>query len=177
MTVPYRAVASMLAAITVTALVLTAPTGCTAKDEAVQPTDTQPQATARVDQLTRQAVAALPDGTTLKYHDGSDEAPCDDPTDNGPAGRIFVEHRYTLVPPDDDTWSVDDVIPALVAYWHDQSYRVHDDRRTDPDPRYVVETPDGYALTLDALDRGDRHDFTLTGSSPCIWPNGSPDAQ
>ncbi|GGL12903.1 hypothetical protein [Mangrovihabitans endophyticus] len=147
---------------------------CSTEDK-VQPTDTRAEAKARVEQLARAAFAALPDGASLQHSDG---VPCDDPTDNGPAGRIFVEHRYNLVPPTTgQTWPADQVISTLVRYWQQPHYRVHDDGRTRPDPKYVVETPDGYAVIVRAFARGDHLDFTLSSSSPCIWPNGTPNPQ
>ncbi|GGK96565.1 hypothetical protein [Mangrovihabitans endophyticus] len=173
MRTPCRTTRPILAATTAAMLALA---GCTTED-ALQPTPTQAQAKARVEQLARQAGSALPGGASLEYHDGSNESACDDPTDDGPAGRIFIDHRYTVVPPADDGWRPDQVIPTLVRFWQEQKYQLHDDRRTDPDPNYVVETPDGYYVGIWGYDRGDHLDFTVNLSSPCIWQNGTPDPQ
>lgn len=172
-----RRLLRLTAALTTTIVFAVTLTGCTKnqEDKPVQPTDDQATAISRVDQLIQQAATALPDGATLKFSDGSDDSPCDDPTDNGPEGRIFVEKRYTVVPPSSGPWPEEQVIPNLVAYWQQQQYRVHDDRRTEPDiPTYVVETTDGYRVSVAGYNRNDHHDYTLSASSPCIWPNGTP---
>jgi len=153
--------------------------GCTGKKEdSVQPTETQTVAVERVDQLVKDATAQLPTGTTLKNNYRSNEGACDDPTDNGPAGRIFVEHRYTVVAADNNgVWKSDQVIPPLAAYWEKQGFGVKNDSRAKSDPRYTVENPDGYFATIQGYDRGSYYDFTLTVGSPCIWPNGTPNPQ
>ncbi|WP_189082672.1 hypothetical protein [Mangrovihabitans endophyticus] len=143
----------------------------------MQPTETPAQAASTVDELVHQAATALPAGASLKFNDGGDNTPCDDPTDNGPAGRVFVEKRYQIVAPDGAAWTTDQVKSGLVAYWQQQHYRPIDDRRADTIPTYRVETTDGYRLSIAAYDRGDHHDFTLSGNSPCLWPNGTPDPQ
>lgn len=150
--------------------------GCTGKDTSVQPTATQAEAVQRVEQLVQESAGHLPTGATLKFSDGHDDMPCDDPSDNGPAGRIFVEHRYTIQVPAGTTLKADDVIPPLVAFWQQRGYRVRTDLRTQADPKYAVETSDGYTVVVDGYDRGSYADFTLTGSSACIWPNGTPSA-
>lgn len=152
--------------------------GCTGKESSVQPTETQAVAIERVEQLIRDATAQLPTGATLTNNYRSNEAGCDDPTDNGPAGRIFVEHRYAVVSADNyGRWRSDLVIPPLAAYWEKQGFRVKNDMRAKSDPRYTVEDPDGYFATVQGYDRGGSYDFTLTVGSPCIWPNGTPNPQ
>jgi hypothetical protein len=149
--------------------------GCSGKDESLQPTDTQAAAKERVETLIQEASAVLPAGTTLEYSDGSDENSCDDPTDDGPAGRVFVEHRYKVIAPKKGTWgTADQVISPLVALWEKQGYKVNNDLRANPDPRYNVERSDGYYATVQGYDRNGYFDFTLTAGSPCIWPNGTP---
>ncbi|GIF29837.1 hypothetical protein Aut01nite_28230 [Actinoplanes utahensis] len=143
----------------------------------VQPTETTAQAVQRVEELVEEAFARIPAGATLQFNDGTDRMPCDDPTDNGPKGRIFVEKRYKVVPSAAGAWPADQAIPALVAFWAERGYRLHDDGRDRRDPKYVVETPDGYMVIVKGWNRGDHYDYTLTGSSPCIWANGTPDPQ
>jgi hypothetical protein len=153
---------------------LVAITACTGRSETMQPTDTKEQAVQRVEALVREAFAQLPAGAALRFSDGSDHGSCDDVDSGAPAGRIFVEKRYDVVPSSGGGWQEDQAIPALVAFWEKQGYRVHDDGRNRRDPKYVVEDSGGYAVIVMAYDRGDHLDFTLSGSSPCIWENGSP---
>jgi hypothetical protein len=150
-------------------------TACTGRDEALQPTETKDQAAQRVEQLVKEAFTGLPGGATLEFSDGSDIGSCDDSTGLAPRGRIFVERRYKVVPEVRGSWPADQAIPALVAFWEKQGYRVYDDRRNDKPPRFVVRTPDDYSVIIDAWDRDGYYDYTLGSSSPCIWENGSPD--
>ncbi|MDG4785456.1 hypothetical protein O7626_05830 [Micromonospora sp. WMMD1102] len=168
-----RATATVL--LTATSMVLAA---CMGEGNDVQPTETQATAVERVEKLIQDAKAQLPAGTTLDDEYRSNEAACDDPTDNGPAGRIFVEHRYSIVSSDNHgRWKSDLVIPPLVAYWQQQGFRVRHDLRDQPDPRYTVENSDGYRATIEGFDRGSSYDFYLTVGSPCIWQNGTPNPQ
>lgn len=168
-----RRLGHALAAITT----MLAVAACTGEDKSLQPTATKEQAAQRTEELVQEAFAQLPSGATLKLHNSSDESPCDDPTDGGPAGRVFAERRYLVVPPAGGSWPADQAIPALVTFWQQKGYRVHDDRRTGSYPRYVVETADGYSANISTFDRGDHVDVTLSSSSPCVWPNGTPDPQ
>lgn len=150
---------------------------CTGQDRSLQPTVTKEQAAQRTEQLVQEAFAQLPAGATLKLNNSSDESPCDDASDGGPAGRVFVERRYLVVPPPGGTWPVDQALPTLVSFWEKKGYKVYDDRRTSSYPKYVVETPDGYSANITTWDRGDHSDITLSSSSPCVWPNGTPQPQ
>jgi hypothetical protein len=157
------------------ALVL-ATSGCGKKEDTMQPTVTAEQASARVDAVVQEAHRQLPPGAELKPHGAEGKVPCDDPTDGGPAGRIFVEKQYQLqFPPD---WPADQALPRLAEYWQQKSYRVHNDSRAKADPRLVVETPDGYRASIEVFDRGaGRNDVYLVGSSPCVWEFGTPNPQ
>jgi hypothetical protein len=163
----------MKIAMTLTAALLLI-TACTGRTEDMPPTDTKAQAVQRVEALVQEAFAQLPAGVTLRFSDGSDHGSCDDIDSGARPGRIFVEKRYDVVPSTGGGWPEDQAIPALVAFWEKQGYRVHDDGRDRRDPKYVVETSDDYAVIVMAYDRGDHLDFTLSGTSPCIWENGTP---
>ncbi|GIE34699.1 hypothetical protein Ait01nite_077440 [Actinoplanes italicus] len=141
----------------------------------MQPTETSAEAVKRVEALVQEAFAQLPAGATLKFSDGSDHGSCDDAESGLPRGRVFVEKRYNVVPRAGGGWPEEQAIPALVAFWEKQGYRVYDDGRDRRDPKFVVDTPDGYAVIVHGYDRGDHYDFTLSGSSPCVWENGTPE--
>ncbi|WP_433794998.1 hypothetical protein [Actinoplanes sp. CA-252034] len=141
----------------------------------MQPTETKDQAAERVEALVREAFTQVPTGATLKFSDGSDIGSCDDAESGAPRGRIFAERRYNLIPDAAGSWPAEQTIPALVAFWEQQGYRVHDDRRSERPPRFVVRTPDDYSVVVDAWDRDGYYDYTLSASSPCIWENGTPD--
>ncbi|GAA4601058.1 putative lipoprotein [Actinoplanes octamycinicus] len=148
------------------------------EDKALQPTETNTQASERVEKLIQEAFAQLPPGSSLKPGIDVKSLPCDDPTDGGPAGRVIVEKRYSILPPADGAWQADQVIPVLAAFWQQQGYKAYSDQRSDKRyPVYSVETPDGYLVTVQGWDREDHLDYTLGGDSPCIWENGTPDPQ
>lgn len=84
-----------------------------------------------------------------------------------------MEKRYDVVP-NTGTWPSDQAVPTLITYWLQRGYRTHEDSRTRPKPRSVVETPDGFSAIVEAYNRGTYFDVTLTSSSPCIWENGTP---
>ncbi|HET9517999.1 MAG TPA: hypothetical protein VFO77_09765 [Actinoplanes sp.] len=142
----------------------------------MQSTATGVQATERVEDLLQEAYRQLPPGATLKPRGGVAELPCDDPTDNGPAGRVFIEKVYQVAFP--AGWPADRALPALVQYWQPPQYRVHNDRRDAPDPRFAVETTDGYRVSIEVFVRpAGNLDVYLGGSSPCVWEHGTPDPQ
>jgi hypothetical protein len=151
------------------ALLLASVTAC-----ASEPTETRIEAVQRVEALVAEAFAHLPAGATLEFSDGSDRGSCDDVESGRTDGLIFVEKRYDVVPQPGGTWAADQTIPALVAFWAAQGYRVYDDGRDRRDPKFVVDTADGYAVIIKGYDRGDHYDYTLSGSSPCIYENGTP---
>jgi hypothetical protein len=153
-------------------------TACTGTKEDLRPAESQAQAVQRVEQLVQEAFAQLPPGATMKVNLNTDAMPCDDPTDGGPAGRIFAERRYFIVPPSTGTWpKAAEAVPALVGFWQEQGYKVRSDGRNDPEPRYMVETADGYRVTAATWNRGDHLDLSLGATSPCVWENGTPNPQ
>ncbi|MEU8238740.1 hypothetical protein AB0C07_10875 [Actinoplanes missouriensis] len=166
----------LLAAVLLSLLVVTA--ACKAEEGGdVQPTETKAEASRRVDALVEEAFAQLPPGATRKPNVNVDSVPCDDPTDGGPAGRIFAERRDLIVPPSGGAWPVTDVFPTLIAFWEQQGYTTRIDGRSEREPRYSVGTPDGYIVIVNSWDRGDHVDISLGSTSPCIWENGTPDPQ
>ncbi|BCY07160.1 hypothetical protein L3i22_022480 [Actinoplanes sp. L3-i22] len=153
-------------------------TACGGSGETSGPTVTKAQAAQRVDELLREAFTQLPAGASLKVDYRSDGSACDDPADNGPAGQVFAESRSWIVPPGNGSWPADQAVPVLVAFWQRKGYKLHADRRSDSRyPTYVVETPDSYYVSIDGWDRTDHLDYTLSGSSPCVWENGTPDPE
>lgn len=150
--------------------------GCGKKEDTMQPTISAGQASARIDAVIDEAKQQLPPGTELKPHSAPRNLPCDDPTDGGPAGRIFVEKQYEVKLPAGAP--ADQTMIRLAGYWQQKSYRIHDDGRNLPDPRLAVETPDGYRAILKLFVRGPGlTDVYLTGSSPCVWEFGTPNPQ
>lgn len=87
---------------------------------------------------------------------------CDDPTDGGPPGRVFVSRRYWLLGADRGYFD------ALARFWGSADYRIVEDRRDSAYPYLWVEhNTDGYRVGIDANAEGD---LLLGASSPCFWP-------
>jgi|HigsolmetaAR206D_1030411.scaffolds.fasta_scaffold00681_2 hypothetical protein len=151
-------------------------TGCQ-EERGMQPTMTAEQAAQRVEELLQEAYGQLPPGARLEAFGPAGTLPCDDPTDGGPAGRVFYEKRYEVTFP--AGWPADQALPRLAEYWGRRGYRVVDDMRDARDPRLVVEHPeDGFRINIAVWNRdsGDV-DIYLTGGSPCVWEHGTPDPQ
>lgn len=136
----------------------------------MQPTQTAAEASQRVQQLVEEAFAQLPPGASLVFNDGSDVGACDGHLQ----GMVFAEKRYRIVVEPGSNWPADQAIPTLVAFWEKAGYRLHDDRRQERWPRYVVRSPDDFSVSIAGWDRGDHFDYTLSSSSPCVWENGTP---
>jgi|HigsolmetaAR206D_1030411.scaffolds.fasta_scaffold06764_2 hypothetical protein len=146
------------------------PTGGTVSDSM-----TLDQASTRVEEIVREAQAALPPGIELTSRfEGS--MPCDDPDDGGPKGRVFAERQYQVVYP--AGWPVDQALPTVRQYWEQRGYKVIKDHQPGGDRLLSVENPaDGFRIGIEiyARDSG-RTDIFLVGSSPCVWEHGSPPA-
>lgn len=134
---------------------------------------TEAEAASRLDRHIRKALAQI------KYHPvlvpglvGS--MPCDDPDDGGPLGRVFVEAHYTLsgVPVDANPA----VFDLLYDFWLGEGYEVLSDLRTrGRAPHLKVRHPeDGFSVSL---RENLASELRISGSSPCVWPEGHPPQQ
>jgi hypothetical protein len=133
-------------------------------------TMTADQAAARLDEHLRLALEQL--SPEPRIEPGlSGTMDCDDPTDGGPLGRVFVEAHWWLrdVPPDRNR----DVFDALHRRWESQGYVVIQDLRDrERAPQLKVRHPgDGFAVSLRENLAGE---LRLSSSSPCVWPDGVP---
>jgi hypothetical protein len=131
---------------------------------------TEEQAFARLEEHLRQAIAQVQPAA------GAEPGmritvPCDDPSDGGPPGRVFVEAHYWLhgVPPERNRA----VLDALYDYWAAHGYHVLSDQRTlEQAPQLkVVHREDSFVVIL-RQNLADQ--LEILGSSPCVWPEGTP---
>lgn len=141
----------------------------------MQPTMTGEQAIDRVEELIKDAAAQLPPASRLEYKSATDSFPCDDPTDLGPKGRIFVERDYWVrgLPPD----HLDEHFHTLQRYWTDRGY---EQTRFTTFPnlvgwKMVHTTPDGFRISLSTTGGGKS--LYLRSQSPCVWPDGTPEPE
>lgn len=96
---------------------------------------------------------------------------CADPTDHGPLGRVVVEHRYEL--PAIDAADGPSVLDTLAEYWTGNGYLILRDGRGGRLAEIAAEAPDGFRVVIATDTQGK---LAIIGSSPCVWPSGSPPA-
>ena len=137
----------------------------------MQRTITVEQAEQQVEDYFRQALAVLPD--QAKAEPGLiHTVDCDDPTDNGPAGRKTASVNYQILGlrAADYPAYVDD----LERWWHDHDFRILDDDRPAEQSVWVENTKDGFRMRVQDNPLGELY---LIVSSPCVWPDGTPSDQ
>jgi hypothetical protein len=116
----------------------------------------------------RAAAAVLDPGAELRRESDMVHA-CDDPTDGGPPGQVFVARRYWLVGAGPATFD------TLARFWTGHGYRVLEDRRGTAYPYlWVAHEADGFRVGVDTNAAGD---LLLGASSPCFWPTDRPGDQ
>jgi hypothetical protein len=135
----------------------------------VKTTITEEQAKQRVEDYVRQTLSALPAEARLEVLSAASSVSCDDPTDNGPKGRVTVGNTYWVrgLPKEGHTEFFDTVI----AWWKQHNLTVLADRRPQVNLIRVENKQDGFRITFDENPAGD---LTLGADSPCVWPNGTP---
>lgn len=151
---PTRAVTVLIATV-----LLVAMSSCTTSNDSEAPmknTITQQQANERVEQYVRDAVATISPTARLEVLGGSRDFPCDDPTDNGPKGRITASRDYWLqdLPADKHN----DYIDALIEWWKEHNFALLRDDR--PKDSYVTaeNRQDGFRMGIKG---------TVTGPPDC----------
>ncbi|MFN2495303.1 MAG: hypothetical protein ABR608_05270 [Pseudonocardiaceae bacterium] len=132
---------------------------------------TAQQAMQRVEEHIANAVAALPLTPRLEEQSTTTGLPCDDPTDLGPRGRVTESKTYWMrdLPFD----RAEELFNAMHSYWLSHDYRVLTDKRDRPGfPALFVENnADAFRMAMKTSVRGD---FTISATSPCVWPDGTP---
>lgn len=134
---------------------------------------TEEQASSRLEQHLRAAIEQIePRPQPEPGLVGS--MPCDDPTDGGPLGRVFVEAHYTLH--GIAAGANRRIFDVLHRYWTEQGYTVLSDQRDrERAPQLKVRhRQDGFSVSLrENLAR----ELRISGSSPCVWPEGNPPSE
>lgn len=133
-------------------------------------TITQKQAEQQVQANIHAAAAELPATAKLEQQ-LTDTGPCDDPTDNGPQGRVTASSTYQVHNLDPEQYP--NLFGHLRDWWIQQNFRVLDDSHQTSTVRYlwVENNQDGFRMAMQSNDGGG---LFLTSSSPCVWPNGTP---
>jgi hypothetical protein len=139
----------------------------------MSPTLDEQQATDRVQQHIDDTVAIIQPMPRLERQSFVDSQPCDIPSDNGPLGRISVGHVYWLreIPVERNA----EVFAAVERYWVSNGWVILTDDTSSENPFLSVENrADSFRMSLEASIDGQ---LSIGASSPCIWPNGTPEPQ
>ena len=132
-----------------------------AQDEAAE------QAREHIDSL----MGELPATAELEERGGPNVAACDDPTDGGPKDRVIVSDIYWVrgLPIEDNEHNVE----LMHAYWTANGYRVVHDLRPDELFLTVEHEEDAFLVSVQSSMQGS---LSISASSPCVWPEGTPNA-
>ncbi|MFE1099907.1 hypothetical protein ACFW4K_05255 [Nocardiopsis alba] len=154
-----------------TALMLTSCSIGHSQREGTEETINQDEAAQKIDQHFTEAIVALPDNVELEPLGPIAFASCDDPTDGGTKGRITVSQRQWLtgLPKEDNEQNVD----LFHDCWVSNGYRVIHDLRPDELFVTVESETDAFNVSVQASDEGD---LSIGVSSPCVWPEGTPNS-
>lgn len=136
----------------------------------MQPTITLEEANRKVDEYIERAHAQLPDTTKLDERLRFEDDPCDDPDDQGPGGRKIASRNYEVT--GIDASKIPAYFDTLREWWLKNSFHILENRRKY-EFLWVENTEDGFRMTLKANDQGR---LALIAASPCVWPNGTPEA-
>lgn len=139
----------------------------------MEPTITLAEANRITEANADRALAALPDGARLKPFSKYEEVACDDPDDGGSAGRKFAERSYEITGL--DSTKIASYYDNLRTWWPDNDFAIMRETPTGDNPRiYVENKTDGFRMSFIANEHGEMY---LNSSSPCVWPNGTPDPE
>ncbi|MBP2476575.1 hypothetical protein JOF53_005447 [Crossiella equi] len=134
----------------------------------MQPTMTREQAVERLDTHLRAAMAVLPEGATFEKG-FSNVTRCDLPSDSGPKGRVSAGTTYKILGVAMTDFQA--VFERFKGHWARDGYILLEDTRPKSWFLRVQSTPEEFRMSLQGNDQGG---LFLLGSSPCVWPDGTP---
>jgi hypothetical protein len=94
---------------------------------------------------------------------------CDDPTDNGPKGRVIATTDYQIEGLSQDQY--DHYLDELKKWWISHDFRVLQDARPKAPHIWVENNTDGFRMAAQTNDGGEMY---IIATSPCVWPEGTP---
>ena len=134
----------------------------------MQRTMTEGQAGERAEERVRDAMKVLPEDARLELR-YLPSTPCDDPSDNGPRGRVEVNRQYWIRGIGDDR--IDQQFDSLLNYWRHHDFKILNDFR----PRdYFISVENNEDAFRMSIRRGASGALSIGASSPCVWPDGTP---
>lgn len=153
-------------------------TGQTTKSRDVEkfvnkPTITQEQALDRIEQIIKETVKAIEPKPKLElYRPSLNVNMCVDPTDGGSENRVIVARAYYLNGITQD--QVGNVARQVRQHWEQQGHQI---TVVTPDGLDISgrSRPDDFILSLTPTGDANAPILNLGVTSPCIWPNGTPE--
>lgn len=132
---------------------------------------TQGEAATKVQEHIDGVMSSLPDEAELEKRQGMIFASCDDPTDGGPKDRVTVGERLWIrgLPTEENETNID----RIYDYWTNNGYQVLRDERPDKLSISVEDEEDFFRMSLQVSDQGS---LSIGASSPCVWPEGTPNS-
>jgi hypothetical protein len=143
--------------------------GCgSGKGDVEVTTMTKAQALQQVEDYVHQAISVLPATARLEAVVATTSQRCDDPTDNGPLGRVFATNKFWIrdIPKENN----DKYVADLRRWFSDNGFAIVMDS-WDKVQSITLENPqNGFRMSLGGPDG----DLNIGASSPCVWPYGKP---
>jgi hypothetical protein len=132
-------------------------------------TMTEEQALRQVENYVHQAISVLPVSARLEPVATPAAHSCDDPTDNGPQGRVFASNMYWVrdIPKEHNDQHVTD----LRRWWSEHGFVIVTDAWDKAQVITVENHENGFRMSLGGPDG----DLNIGASSPCVWPRGMPE--
>ncbi|WP_410665441.1 hypothetical protein [Amycolatopsis sp. lyj-84] len=134
-------------------------------------TITEQQAHDKVEKYIQDALEALPAAAELKLFTRN-RSECTDPTDNGPQGRFEISATYEVVGLDSERFP--EHFTAIIQWWESHAFKVLTDSRPTIQYLFARNTGDAFDMSIKANSLGKLY---LGATSPCVWPNGTPEPQ
>jgi hypothetical protein len=156
-------------AVVLIAVVLCQGCGSSAGGEDGMRTLTEQQALERIEDYVHRAVAVLPTGARLEALSSPESHACDDPTDNGPKGRVFASNLYWVRGIEQQDTAK--YLEGLRRWWSEQGFSVVTDAWDKAQSITMENKENGFRMSF---RKGDT-DPAIGASSPCVWPKGTPE--
>lgn len=158
-------------ALTMGALLASCSQGSEGQGLEVNATITVQAAIGKTEQYIEMARQALSVEARLANPFKQDSITCSDPVNSGGKGCVMVSHNYevTGLPPGDPAQHY----AKIRDWWAKNSFRVTQDSQSGG---YVLaeNNSDGFTMMLRVNQSGKTY---LGVSSPCVWPNGTPESK
>ncbi|OZM73192.1 hypothetical protein CFN78_09960 [Amycolatopsis antarctica] len=136
-----------------------------------QPTITAQQAKEQTERDVRELVTALPAGARLeKLH--YDQGPCTDESGAGFGKRVQPNVSYWVRDLDPAQYNIH--FDAMKAWLQGHGWIVRNDDRPSDMFLNAFRERDQFTMSLQANKKGG---LTLGASSPCVWPEGTPEPE